>query len=224
MTILPLPRPEPEAPTSRPSAAKTPEVRGQEFDEVEVMRRLQSGDTAALQQIMDLFWNPLTAFSLQFLNDRDDAADVTQSAFVRLWNHRGDWKPGSLRSYLFRLTRNIALDKLRAEKARSARQQASTPPAPRTPAEVLECDEMIGEVDRAVQALSPRRREVFTLAYLHGLSYRQIAEIMEISENTVSNQMTKALAELRTILQPLVGTGPKGVESPALDRPSQKRK
>ena len=189
---------------------KAKEVRGQEFDEVEVMRRLQSGDTAALQQIMDIFWNSLMALALQFLNDRDDAADITQMAFVRLWNHRGDWQPGSLRSYLFRLTRNLALDKIRAEKARSNRQQASAPPPPRTPEEVFECDEVIGQVDQAVQSLSPRRREVFTLAYLHGLSYRQIAEIMGISENTVCNQMTKALSELRQALQSLIDSGSVG--------------
>lgn len=186
------------------------------------MRRLRSGDTAALQQVMDLFWNPLTAFALQFLNDRDDAADVAQSTFVRLWNHRGDWQPGSLRSYLFRLTRNNALDKIRAEKARATRQQASPPPPPRTPAEVLECDEVIGEVDRAVQSLSPRRREVFTLAYLHGLSYRQIAEIMGISENTVSNQMTKALAELRTALQPLVESEAQEGRGPTMGRAAKR--
>jgi len=216
MTILRLPRHVFE--TSIPSASgKEPEVRGQEFDEVQVMRRLQSGDTAALQQIMDLFWNPLMAFSLQLLNDRDDAADATQTTFVRLWNHRGDWQPGSLRSYLFRLTRNLALDRIRAEKARTLRQRASAPPPPRTPEEILECDEVIGEVDRAVQALPPRRREVFSLAYLHGLSYRQIAEIMEISENTVSNQMTRALAELRVALQPLFDSG-RDLGTRAMDR------
>lgn len=210
MTILPIQRLDSDLTALTPPLEELG-LREREFDEVEVMRRLASGDTAALQQIMDIFWDPLGAYASRVLDDVDGAKDVVQTAFVRLWDRRADWRPGSLRSYLFRLTRNLALDAIRAERARAQRQRAkgmALAPSPRTPAEALESDHVRTQVDRAIQALPYRRREVFTLAYLQGLSYRQIAEIMGISNKTVGNQMTNALAELRVALAPLLESEP----------------
>lgn len=218
MTIIPFRTPEPESSGTPP--AEEPEVREQEFDEIEVMRRLASGDTAALQQIMEIFWKPLSAYASRLMDDMDAANDVTQSAFIRLWDRRAEWRPGSLRSYLFRLTRNLALDAIREQTARNRRERSNsreTRPKPRTPAELFERDEVGAQVDRAIQSLPRRRREVFTLAYLHGLSYRQIGEIMGISTKTVGNQMTAALSELRAALASLVDS--QAEPEPGLDDP-----
>ena len=115
--------------------------------------------------------------------------------------------------------RNAALDELRRRDSRTRLALLSIPHAPRyqrTPAELLERDEMRGFVDRAIQELPRRRREVFDLVYLRGLSYQDAADIMGISVKTVGNQMTAALRQLRHALQSLIeGTSPGSGGSPA---------
>jgi DNA-directed RNA polymerase specialized sigma24 family protein len=70
------------------------------------------------------------------------------------------------------------------------------------PARSLEAEELRNVVEREIDALSARRREVFIFAHLHDLTYRQIAEIMGISVQTVANHMSTALADLRKGLAP----------------------
>jgi len=188
-------------------------------DVTDAFARVTAGDVGALGVLLDAFWKPLTKYASSLLNDFDAADDVVQDVFVRVWARRQEWKEGSVRALLFALTRNAALDELRRRDSRARLALVSIPHAPRyqrTPAELFECDEMRGFVDRAIQELPRRRREVFDLVYLRGLSYQDAADIMGISVKTVGNQMTAALRQLRHALQSLIeGTSPGSGGSPA---------
>ncbi|MGH7554201.1 MAG: RNA polymerase sigma factor [Longimicrobiales bacterium] len=83
------------------------------------MERVRRGEEAALDALLRRYWRPLVAFSLGFVRDLDNAEDVVQEAFVRVWQRRCDWQPnGSVRSYLYRVTRNISLNERRAREVR----------------------------------------------------------------------------------------------------------
>lgn len=82
--------------------------------------------------------------------------------------------------------------------------QSDCAAAPAAPDEVLEQEHLSERVQRAIQELPERRREVFSLAYLQGFSYAEVAEIMGISPKTVHNQMSAALSQLREALRPLI--------------------
>jgi RNA polymerase sigma-70 factor (ECF subfamily) len=71
-----------------------------------------------------------------------------------------------------------------------------------TPLELAERAELREVLTKAVDALPPRRREVFVLARFHGRSYRDIADIMDISPQTVANQVSAAVRDLRRRLRP----------------------
>jgi RNA polymerase sigma factor (sigma-70 family) len=175
-------------------------------EEAELVRRLASGEHAALTAITEWLWEPLAAYAYRLVEDRDAALDIAQEACVRLWERRRQ-SPRCLRAYLFRITRNLALDHLKTRRTRRRLLRGQEPgrvTRPARPDEVLECDRVSAEVQRAIQRLPERRREVFTLTYLRGLSYAQVGEVMEISPKTVQNQMTAALAQLRTELRPLL--------------------
>jgi RNA polymerase sigma factor (sigma-70 family) len=134
----------------------------------------------------------------------DVAADIAQEALVRLWEGR---KPArSLRGYLFHITRNLALDHMKTKRTRRRLLRTHGPGDVRRPAspdQVLESEYVSDRVQRAIQDLPQRRREVFSLAYLQGLSYAEVGEIMGISAKTVKNQMASALAQLRQTLRPV---------------------
>jgi RNA polymerase sigma-70 factor, ECF subfamily len=230
LTIIPLPRPDahPDGPgdprelrlPATGSAAgpvvKDPAVPGiaarvasreigPAADEAELARRLAAGDPAALTAITEWLWEPLAAYAWRIVEDRDVARDIAQEACVRLWDRRGQESPRAVRPYLFRIARNLALDHLKTRRTRRRLLQRHDAVRTRsaTPDELLESDRISAGVQHAIQALPDRRREVFVLAYLRGLSYAEVGEVLGISPKTVQNQMTAALAQLRTTLRPL---------------------
>lgn len=176
-------------------------------DEAELAHRLAASDVNALTAIAEWLWEPLAAYAYRIVGDHDAARDVAQEACVRLWEGRSRTRPSLLRPYLFRITRNLALDHVKVDRTRKRllRQHAlDCAPRPPAPDEVLERERVTEPVQRAIQDLPERRREVFVLAYLRGLSYVEIGEVMGISPKTVQNHMTAALSELRTSLRPLI--------------------
>lgn len=176
-------------------------------EEAALVRRLASGDVTALTAIAEWLWEPLAAYAYRIVGDEDIARDIAQEACVRLWEGRGRTPPTSLRPYLFRITRNLALDhsKTRRTRERLLRRYGMDHAwRPAAPDEEFERGHVMDEIQSAIQDLPERRREVFVLAYLRGLSYAEIAEVMSISPKTVQNHMTAALTELRTVLRPLI--------------------
>lgn len=176
-------------------------------DEAELARRLAAGDPSALTEISAWLWEPIAAYAYRLLEDRDAAMDVAQESCLRLWDRRGRDPPQCIRAYLFRTARNLALDQLKTRRTRIGllRHHASgRPRGPAWPDEALQCNRVATEVQRAIQELPERRREVFSLTYLQGLSYGEVAEILAISPKTVQNHMTSALAQLRDTLRPLL--------------------
>lgn len=166
--------------------------------------RLKQGDVAALDRIVERFWVAILRYTLKLLGDRDAAEDAVQETFLRLWNERATLRTLSVRSYLYRVARNVAFDELRKRRVRvrwltgELAQQAAAREEPEVAGGQTE---LYDAVRVAINTLPTRRREAFTLVYLHDLSYRQVAEIMRISPETVKKQITLALADLRTLMK-----------------------
>src|SRR5690606_3826387 len=122
-----------------------------------------------------------------------------------LWEKRESWREGSAPApILYTLVRNLALNERRNRATRSMllRLQSFGTRVGLTPDRDLEGRELGEAIERAVEALPTRRREVFRLAWFHGLSYQEVADVLSITPRTVANQMTSALKELRSVLGP----------------------
>ncbi len=169
-----------------------------------LVRGLRSDDPAALRQLMDSYWAALVGFAHRILAGAGDAEDNVQTAFVRLWSRRQELElDGSIRSLLYTIVRNSCLDELRKRDRREKAQVGATPPpSPRTPYENVQGAELHRFAAAAVARLPQRRREVFRLAREEGLSYQEIAKVMNLSTQTVANHMSLAMADLRTALRP----------------------
>ena len=164
------------------------------------MDRIRQGDPEALRALLEEAWAPLVRYLERRVESGDEAEDVAQEAFVRIWERRERWTGGSARAVLFRIGRNLALDRgrRRAVRRRWAEEARQDPaPSPPTPADELAATELRGRVAGAVEALPERRREVFRLVRLQGLTYAEVAEILGVSAQTVANQMSMALRDLR---------------------------
>jgi RNA polymerase sigma-70 factor, ECF subfamily len=177
-----------------------------EWDETALMDHVREGDERAFAEVVDRFWGRTFTYARRLCGDRDRAYDIAQEAFTRLWQRRAEWRPtGSVAVWLLRTARNLVVNdqrkwNVRARWARHASRDDM--PSPRTPLQEVEGEELRVAMERAVAALSPRRREAFTLFHLQDLSYREIAEIMEVQPQSVANHLQAALADLRVALGP----------------------
>jgi RNA polymerase sigma-70 factor (ECF subfamily) len=194
-----------------PSQSCQPRVPGHATDAVlardrEWVARIRQGDIAAFEAMYRTYKNDLGAFLESFVRSREAAEEIIQDLFVRLWEQRDLWEfQGALNTYLFRAARNRAISYLRHERVatrfleRRAGEVVAEFDSVRQPGadEACQANELEAAVDRAVEALPERCREVFRLNRYHGLSYAEVAQAMQISVKTVEVQMGRALTALR---------------------------
>ena len=175
------------------------------MEERDLLERIRDGDEGAFDVIFREHYASLVRTAEGMLQRRDVAEEIVQDVMLALWQRRATlFVEDSLRAYLFRATRNRALNHLRhaaierrAEPELSA-VESSDAPAPAT----LVHEEIDAALRHAVSTLPPRCREVFELSRVHGLRYSEIASTLGISVKTVEAQMGKALRTLRQLLAP----------------------
>jgi RNA polymerase sigma-70 factor (ECF subfamily) len=150
----------------------------------ELIQRWKAGDSRAATQIVTRHADALARFAVSS-GERVEIEELVQDTFVRAFSSidsfRGD---STLRTWLFTIERRLMLDRRRAE-----RRQKATVPVDDADAvteydalDALVAEEAESKVRRAVDALSPMQREVFTLRVEQGMSYRDIAEIVGSTE------------------------------------------
>lgn len=199
---VPGPNPRPATPTSRGVQAV--------HDDSDLLTRIRDGDSVAFETVVRRHFDALYRFAYGYVHAREAAEEVLQEAFFQLWQHRATLRlsregEGSLRSYLFRAVRNRLTDA--ARHARVERRYAESFTAEdgnqTTPdvAAQYETQEFAEALQTAVAALPERTRQAYTLYHQHGLSYAEVAEVMEISVKGVEFQLGKALRLLREALR-----------------------
>ena len=171
-----------------------------------LVARLAAGDDHALAEVFDALGHSVYGSALRVLGDNGAAQDVVQDVFVELWRHPGRYDPavGTLRTYLTVLARHRAVDLVRSELRRVARQERSYRLAPASPVadagdEVLAA-ETAGLVRSAVRLLPASQRQVIELAYFAGLTCREVAQAVGIPEGTAKSRLRLALAKLEEML------------------------
>jgi RNA polymerase sigma-70 factor (ECF subfamily) len=168
--------------------------------------RLAAGDDRALAQAFDQLGSAVYGAALRVLGEWTAAQDIAQDVFVELWSHPDRYDPaaGSLRTYLTVLARRRAIDMVRSELRRIARQERNHRLTPHqgiaSPSDEVEAAEAAGVVRAAVRLLPDSQREVVELAYFGGLSYREVALAIGIPEGTAKSRLRLALAKLESVL------------------------
>ena len=168
--------------------------------ESDLLERLRLGDAEAFETIFRSHYAPLVSAAAALTRDGATAEEIVQEVMLELWRRKAELViDSSLRAYLFRATRNRALNQLRHERvvqdrAMFAAGETSTPSSADA---TLTEHEIDAAVEHALTALPERCREVFELSRKHGLRYAEIADVLGISVKTVEAQMGKALRILR---------------------------
>jgi RNA polymerase sigma-70 factor (ECF subfamily) len=169
-------------------------------DDVEFVRRIRAGDAHAFRDLFDRFHAPLYRYLMHRKVDPEVAEDLVQQTFVMVWERRDTLREdGSLRGLLFRIALTRALNHFR-DTARFTDADPEDLASAVEPADPAEARDVRDALRAAVDSLPERRRAVFELCVLEGLTYRETAAALEISVKTVENQMVHALRQVREAL------------------------
>ena len=165
-------------------------------------------DKAAFEELFRSYFTPLCSFAQKYVNDADEAKDIVHNVFINLWNKRNEITlETSLKSYLFQGVHNRSLNFIRDHKKLV---QFDTP---QNESELgkylkshdhLESSEAEQRINRALDDLPDKCREIFLMNRFDGLKYREIAEKLDISIKTVETQMSRALKTLRERLSDMI--------------------
>lgn len=181
-----------------------------------LLESIRHGDSEALETLVARYWTPLVTYAARIVGHWDGAEDMAQEAFIRIWDRREAWRShGSVQALLYQIVRNASLDERKRVELRVMAARAGIAPSsarPVTPIEHVQASQLESDMEQAVAALAPRRREVFLLARAHGLTNTEIAQVMGIAKQTVANQLCAALAELRDRLRHHLDTAESGAE------------
>lgn len=166
--------------------------------------RLIDGDEDAFCELYASYKNRLIYFAMRFLKSREYAEDIFQDAFTVIWQSRRFINPEtSFSCYLYTIVRNRILNQLRSldnhDKLREQILSQTVDYTNETHEKVLEND-LKQLIDKGLQMLTPRQREIFKMSREQHLSHREIAETLGITINTVQESVSTSLRTLRSYL------------------------
>lgn len=177
------------------------------FDQI---LQLSNDDRNSFKSIFHEYYQPLWHLSQYYLEDKDEAKEVVQDAFLKLWEIRHDLNPNSnLRNFLFTLVKNNCLNNLKRkqillkhhEKIRWIEMRYQYESLARMGDDYLEINELKDKIDVAIQQLPEHCRIIFEMSRFEDLKNREIAEKLNVTQKTVEAHLTKALKILRKELK-----------------------
>jgi RNA polymerase sigma-70 factor (ECF subfamily) len=172
--------------------------------EADLVARCRSGDEAAWRELVAQHTRRVFGVAYRFVGKVDDAEDLTQEIFVKLYQNLERYRPGdgSFATWLMTLARNHAIDdyrRRRQERLRRAEDPAileHVASGADSPLRALERQDRVALVHRGLRALPPDLREPLILCDLKGLPYDEIAGILEVPLGTVKSRINRGRLEL----------------------------
>lgn len=163
----------------------------------------------SFDDIFNLYYPRCILFATKLLGNKWDAEEAVQELFINLWaKGKLDTINGSVKSYLFKSVFNICIDVHRKNKVKQ-KNEADGPEAKEAAIPfnnpLLE-EELEKHITEAINQLPEKRRQIFLMSRDEGLSYRQIAEKLALSEKTVETQISRSLKQLKTALSEYLPT------------------
>jgi len=176
-------------------------------------KRAADGDTAAFEELVRMHQNQVYTMALRFTGSKEDALDISQEAFLRVWRALPNYKADSkFSTWLYRIVSNICTDHHRKNSRIQSisltqgdeaddETQTELPDETQSPERSFELTELSDALKGAIESLKPELREVFVMREIGDMSYSEISEALSLEEGTVKSRLFRARKYLQEILQ-----------------------
>ena len=162
--------------------------------------KMKGGDRESFNKVFRRYYSPLTRFCVRFVGDDDQAAEIVQDLFVKVWTNREKLTlTSSFESYMLRAVRNSAITYINKERAHTdVNERIYTDDSDANdPSETLQSNNLEASYQKVLATMPEKRREVFLASRFDGLKYAEIATKMGLSQKTVEAHMSAAIKQLR---------------------------
>ena len=178
--------------------------------EAELITQLQAGSTHAYQQLLDLHLAPINRYVTRMMGNANDAEDITQEVFIRLWQKSNNFNPAlaKLSTWLHQIAHNLCIDFFRrtrpetntevAELSVELSSEVSGSCEPEN--NLLQMRQAI-DIQAAIQFLPERQRSAIVMCHYQGLSNKVAAEIMSVSVDALESLLSRGRKKLRISLE-----------------------
>lgn len=163
----------------------------------------EEGDREAFEKIFRTYYKQLTGYAYTFVRCGEHAEDIVQTVFLRIWSNKETWDPpGKVKPYLFSAVKNEALNEIRHKKIQNDSEEKllelfTELKSSSYSEKDTNFEELRDTIQKEIDRLPLRCKEIFLLNRNSGLTYTEIADYLDISINTVNTQMGRALKMLR---------------------------
>lgn len=173
-----------------------------EFADEILMAGIKRDDYACYNQLFMRYYSRLCAFVFKLTQNYNASEDVVQELFIRLWIQRGKIEVNeNISGYLYRASKNAALNYLRAEKSRQQSIQNMPVQEWQSDESLIEQIEFSAALNQCISQLPERSRDVFMKSRFDGLKQQEISDQLGISVKTIKNQIWKSLQFLKACLE-----------------------
>jgi RNA polymerase sigma-70 factor (ECF subfamily) len=187
-------------------------------DDLTLVRRTQKGDSHAFRQLIERYQRKAFAVAFGMLKNREEARDITQEAFIKIYKHLDCFKgDASFYIWLYRIVFNLCIDVLRkggatadveleeALEEEGASYGLINASFGASPQKNLLKKELAEKLQEAVGMLPEMYRAILLMREIEGMSYEDLARILKIPKGTVMSRLFHARAKMQQLLAPYVG-------------------
>ena len=189
---------------------------GNTEDEIRLMKRIQQREADALEELYDLYNRLLFGLVLSIVKKREEAEDVLQEVFVKIWNKADsfDAESGNPYGWIVTIARNQAIDRIRSKGYKTQEKQSVSIHEPLfslegdqyDPMETTIFSDRAELVHKALEQIPDKQCEVIKIAYYKGLTQSEISEYLDIPLGTVKSRTRQGMKKLKNILAEFIST------------------
>lgn len=189
------------APTSAQSGCDGSRLE-QESDE-NLALLIGKGDRAAFQTLMERHINMHISFAERMMGSREEAEDIVQDAFTKLWIHAEKFDPGRAKfsTWFYRIVMNRCLDKKRKKTPVSLPENFEIPDERENPVESLATAQRKRQVLKALGEIPDRQRAAITMCYFEGITNRDAAKILNLNIKALESLLCRGRKNLKSLLE-----------------------
>ncbi len=177
------------------------------MDNAKLLEALKNGDHKAFEEVFFEYFDKIKKFIAMFLKSDDEAEELTQDIFVRIWVNRDSFNPSkSLNAYMYAIARNATLNLIKHKKLRLNHVAGYVIPDSGSDTEEYLFSKDVGLlIEMLLDRMSLQKQDIYKLSQEEGLPNDEIAGRLGISRKTVENQLSIIMQELRKVIRDYSG-------------------